>query len=70
MDEYQFYDNFMRYNRRDKVDKTNELIEKLDYAKDALVWLLAHANGDVDCHGLTYWATEVERLREEIKKTL
>ena len=43
-------------------------IEKLAYAKDAVKWLLIHAEGLVDFHGLTYWASEVERLREEIKK--
>jgi hypothetical protein len=48
----------------------NELIEKLKYAKEAVLWLVDHDNGNVDFHGLTYWASEVERLRMEIKKLL
>ena len=48
----------------------NELMEKLAYAKNAVTWLLDHASGLVDMHGITYWAGEVERLREEIKKVL
>lgn len=46
------------------------IFEKLQYAKDAVAWLLAHENGNVDFKGLTYWASEVERLRAEIKKSL
>jgi len=48
----------------------NDLMEKLKYAKSAVTWLLEHIDGLVDFHGLVYWATEVERLREEIKKEL
>jgi len=48
----------------------NELIKKLEYAKNAVKWLLDHESGLVDFHGLAYWAQEVERLREEIKKAL
>lgn len=48
----------------------SELVEKLTYAKEAVVWLLDHDGGNVDFHGLTYWAGEVERLRSEIKKHL
>jgi hypothetical protein len=48
----------------------SELIEKLQYAKKAVVWLVEHENGNVDFHSLSYWATEVERLRTEIKKVL
>lgn len=47
-----------------------ELLEKLKYAKDSVAWLLNHVTGLVDFHGLVYWATEVERLREEIKKEM
>lgn len=43
--------------------------EKLNEAKDGVKWLLDHADGLVDMHGLVYWAGEVERIREEIKKT-
>lgn len=48
----------------------NELFEKLQYAKKAVLWLVEHESGLVDFHGLTYWAGEVERLRSEIKKNL
>ena len=48
----------------------NELAQKLEYAKNAVSWLLQHENGKVDFHGLVYWAGEVERLRIEIKKLL
>lgn len=47
-----------------------ELFEKLEHAKDAVRFCLEHANGNVDFHGLTYWAGEVERLRQEIKQAL
>ena len=46
----------------------NELLEKLQYAKDAVRWLLDCESGSVDFHGLVYWASEVERLRKKIKK--
>jgi len=46
------------------------IFEKLQYAKESVTWLLAHENGNVDFHGLTYWASEVERLRKEIKESL
>jgi hypothetical protein len=48
----------------------DKLMDELGYAKDAVKWLLDHVAGNVDCHGLVYWAEEVERLREEIKKGL
>lgn len=48
----------------------SELIEKLQYAKNAVIWLVNHESGSVDFHGLSYWAQEVERLRGEIKKLL
>jgi hypothetical protein len=47
-----------------------ELIEKLQYAKNSVIWLVEHENGSVDFHGLSYWAQEVERLRVEVKKLL
>lgn len=47
-----------------------ELFEKLEYAKDAVRFCLEHGNGNVDFHGLTYWAGEVERLRQEIMQAL
>jgi hypothetical protein len=48
----------------------NELTEKLKYAKDAVIYLVAHADASVDFHGLVYWAGVVERLRTEIKELL
>jgi hypothetical protein len=47
-----------------------ELIKKLEYAKNAVTWLLVHSDGSVDFHGIFYWAGEVERLRIEIKELL
>jgi 3-deoxy-D-arabino-heptulosonate 7-phosphate (DAHP) synthase class II len=46
------------------------MLEKLNKAKENVRWLLDHADGNIDFHGLAYWAREVERLREEIKKSL
>jgi hypothetical protein len=50
------------------METLDALYEKLKYAKAAVIWLLDHAEGNVDFHGLTYWAGEVERLRAEIRK--
>lgn len=47
-----------------------ELFEKLQYVKKAVLVTLENADSSVDFHGLAYWAQEVERLREEIKKAL
>ena len=47
-----------------------ELAEKLQYAKNSVLWLVDHESGLVDMHSLAYWASEVERLRTEIKKLL
>lgn len=46
----------------------DKLIEKLEYAKDSVRWLLDHGNGLVDFHGIAYWAAEIERLRDKIKE--
>jgi hypothetical protein len=48
----------------------NELMDKLQYAKKAVLWLIDHESGLVDFHGLSYWASEIERLRTEIKSML
>ena len=48
----------------------NELFEKLEYAKNAVVSMVENADVTVDFHSLSYWAGEVERLRSEIRKTL
>lgn len=45
-------------------------MEKLKEAKENVIWLLNNPDGDVDMHGLSHWAQVVERLREEIKKSL
>lgn len=47
-----------------------ELFEKLEYAKKAVISTLESADCSVDFHDLTYWASEVERLRKEIIKKL
>ena len=47
-----------------------ELIKELEYAKEAVRWLLDNGDGMVDMHGVAYWAGEVERLRKKIKKGL
>lgn len=47
-----------------------KLILDLAYAKEAVKWLIENESGNVDFHGLTYWASEVERLREEIRRAL
>jgi hypothetical protein len=47
-----------------------KLFERLQKAKDAVIWLIHNPDGNVNFHGLTYWAEEVERLRAEIKKAL
>ena len=49
------------------MENTLKLLQK---AKDNVKWLVDNHNGNIDFHGLVYWAGEVERLREEIKKTL
>lgn len=41
--------------------------EELLKAKDNVKWLVDNPNGLVDMHGLTYWATVVEKLRSEVK---
>ena len=47
-----------------------ELIKKLEYAKNAVQSCIKSANCNVDMHGLVYWANEVERLRKEIMEKL
>jgi hypothetical protein len=47
-----------------------ELFKKLEYAKNAVKAMLENEKCCVDFHGLTYWASEVERLRKEIKEML
>lgn len=52
------------------MEKVKELIDKLEYSKKAVMFCLENENGNVDFKGLTYWASEVEKLRKEIKELL
>lgn len=52
------------------MEELFEKIQKLQYAKEAVLCLIEDDNANVDFHGLSYWASEVERLRNEIKKFL
>lgn len=45
-------------------------IKDLEVAKENVAWLLENADGNVDFHGIEYWAGRVERLRELIKNSL
>jgi len=59
------------YSRIEKgKNKMAEIFEKLQYAKNAVIRMVEDADVCVDFHGLTYWASEVERLREEIEDML
>lgn len=42
----------------------------LEYAREAVRWLLDHPTGTVDFHGLVYWATRVDLLREELREAI
>ena len=44
--------------------------EDLKKAKENVFWLLDHPNGLVDMHSLVYWASMVEKLREDVKNDL
>lgn len=44
--------------------------EELEKAKINCMAILKKDGVLVDMHGLSYWASEVERLREEIKEML
>ena len=45
-------------------NRLNELIK----AKENVVWLANNPDGSVDFHDLVYWANEVVRMREELRK--
>lgn len=53
-------------------DLLDSAFENLKVAKKNVIWLIEDGHGDasVNMHGLLYWASEVERLREIIKKEL
>lgn len=54
------------------MEKKNivELVEELEYAKNAVRTMLEEDGVSVDMHGLEYWAGVVVRLRKEIKELL
>jgi len=47
-----------------------KLIKDLEIAKENVKTLLDEPNASIDMHGLSYWASVVERLRNEIKEQL
>lgn len=47
-----------------------EKFEQLQKAKDNVRWLLDNPDGSVDFKGIEYWASEIERLRKDIKENL
>ena len=52
------------------MEELQSKIEKLEYAKKAVVSCLEKYGVLVDMHGLEYWAGVVEILRKEIKEAL
>lgn len=50
--------------------KQGERMHDLMVAKENVSYLLGNADALVDMHGLSYWATRVERLKKEIKEDL
>lgn len=52
------------------MKSAEELVTELTAAKQNVRWLLDHADGFVDMHGLEHWAGEVGRLRRELKGVL
>lgn len=46
------------------------LVKELEYAKKAVQATLDKEGCLVDWHGIAYWASEVERLRKEVKGLL
>lgn len=52
------------------MESLEELIKKLEYAKKSTESCLENSEILVDWKDLSYWASEVERLRKEIKERL
>ena len=50
----------------EKIEKFKELMQ----AKENCQFCLDNATGDVDMHGLVYWADRVEKLRQEVADML
>lgn len=44
--------------------------KQLEKAKNNIRTLLDNARGNIDFHGLVYWAEVVEKLRKEISENL
>jgi len=53
-----------------KQDSLVYKVAELEYAKNGVEFCLQHANGSVDMRGLEYWASRVEKLRNEIKELI
>lgn len=59
------------YNQVIKImDELKKKIDDLSGAKDAVRFLLDHPDGRVNMQSISFWAGEVERLRNEIKCAL
>jgi len=57
-------------NRNPGGSDMDKLFAKLEYAKKAVQSELDSDGCSVDFHDMTYWASEVIRLRKEIKEQL
>jgi len=44
-----------------------EKMEELEQAKENVKYLLENGDALVDMHGIAYWASRVEALREQLK---
>ena len=52
------------------IKKKKEKFKELMQAKENCQFCLDNATGDVDMHGLVYWAERVEKLRQEVADML
>jgi len=52
------------------MEEMSKLFDELQYAKKSVLSMIENEGVMVDFHGLSYWASEVERLRKEIKEKL
>lgn len=52
------------------MEEVQNKVKQLFEAKKAVLKCLENENIRVNLQGLAYWAQEVERLRDEIKKAL
>lgn len=51
-------------------DRVKDKVEKLFYAKKAVLFCLENENGSVDFKGIDFWGKQVDKLRNEIKEEL